>query len=87
MVEIVDVAMGKILLLEVLNIYVGGAHDINVTCPDKKGKEVFFVRFPHCFAFAFGLGGIGVGVGFWRVLCVLWLWEVVVVVAVLCGGK
>ncbi len=74
--EILDVAMVKICLLDVLDIYVGGVGDINVTCPDEV-KEVSLSAFPQCFAFAFGLGGIG---GDWVLeSCVLcgcgrWLW-------------
>ncbi len=38
--EILDVAMGKILLSNVLDIFVGAVGDINVSCPDE-AKEIF----------------------------------------------
>ncbi len=74
MAKILDVAMGTKLLLDILNIFVGGVDDINVTL-------IFLSTFPHYFAFTIGWGGVGLR----RVLCVLWLLEMVV--AVLCGGR
>jgi hypothetical protein len=38
----------------------------------------------QCFGLTFGLGGMGGGEGGGVQLCVLWLWAVVVVVAVVC---
>jgi hypothetical protein len=76
-VEILDATMVKIRLLDVLDIYVGGVVDINVTCPDEV-EEVFFVHFPPLLCFCFWLGrhwggewGRGVVVG-GGCGCVVW---------------
>ncbi len=51
-----------------------------------RSKKTQFAPY-QCFAFTFDVGGIGGGgVGLRRVLCVLWLWEAVVVVVELCQG-
>ncbi len=82
--EILDAVMGKILPLDVLNIFVGGVGSINVAFTDEVG-EVFLVRFSPVLCFYFWRGWqLGGGVGLQ--LCVMWLWQVVVVVAVLCQG-
>ncbi len=76
--------MVKINLSDVLNIYVGGVGDINITCPDEV-KEVFFcLLFPTALLLLLAWEALG---GEWgcREFCMLWLWEMVV--AVLCGGR
>ena len=83
--KIPDVAMGKILQSDILDACVGGIAYINVTFSDKV-REVFFVCFSPVLCFDFlmrvALGGRGRGVA----LCVLWLLEVVVDVAMVCQG-
>jgi hypothetical protein len=76
--------MGKIHQLDVLDIGVGGVAYVNVTYTDEVG-EVFFVHFSPGFSFDFWCrwhwgGGVGLR------LCVLLLWELVVVVAAVCQG-
>jgi hypothetical protein len=82
--EILDMAMGKIHQSDILNIGIGGDAYVNVIYTDEVGK-VLFVCFSPGFCFdlwrRWNWGG-GVGLR----LCVLFLWEVVVVVAVVCQG-
>ncbi len=85
--EIFDVLMGKILPLDVLDILVGGVGDINVNFPDKVNRGISCPLFPTALLLLLKLVALGRGLGLQRVLCVLWLWEVVVVVAVLCQGR
>jgi hypothetical protein len=81
--EIVDVVMWKILQSDVLNVYVGGVAYINIPYTDEVG-EVFFIHFSpgFCVNFWYQWHWRGGGVR----LSVLLLWEVVLVVAVVCQG-
>jgi hypothetical protein len=82
--EISDVAMGKIHQSDGLDIGVGGAADVNITYTDVV-SEVFFVRFTPLLCLDFWCqwhwGGSGV-----VVVCAVIVWEVAVVVAVVCQG-
>jgi hypothetical protein len=55
MMEIFDVAMGKILQSDILNVDVGGVGCVNVSFPDEVG-EVFLVLPPPVLCFGFWLG-------------------------------